>query len=448
MIKNIKMKKIASGIIAAAFLTSWTLTLSAQKGIETGTPFGSGEDSIRCLQNTSLYSTCYENKDFEMALDYWWQVFAECPASSEDIYIRGESMYKELFRSTIDAAYIDTVLMILSQRTLYFNNKPSNDLRKSLVLFELGGNYSVYTEQCYNLIKEVTDSFPDHIDHDYSMLLMAAAARSYSLDIIDTTEVLGAYTKAAGIVEAHLEVNPDDTRYIEAANRIDSIFRSSGAMTCGSIEAIYSRKVDKDLRDTILINKVFNILTETGCSGSDFYYRIAVKLFANKRSAENAVRLAELNFNRNNTDKAIGYFTEAFKLDTSKTVRSYVMTRVAAMELASGKRQEARNYGEYAYELNNKNGKALMIIAEAYAGSEIGDAFDNHSVNWVVVDYLKSAKNADPSLEEIANKKIEIYSKLFPTREEGYFRRINDEGKIYRVGGWIGEITRVRFRKE
>ena len=54
-------------------------------------------------------------------------------------------------------------------------------------------------------------------------------------------------------------------------------------MTCSSIEAIYSLKVDRDIHDTVLINKVFKILTEKDCSRSDFYYTIAVKIYANNR---------------------------------------------------------------------------------------------------------------------------------------------------------------------
>jgi tetratricopeptide (TPR) repeat protein len=286
------------------------------------------------------------------------------------------------------------------------------------------------------------------MDDSSSVLLMAAAARSYSLNIIDTTEVLAAYTKAAGTVEARLEIQPRDTRYVAAANKINSVFRSSGAMTCSSIEEIYSRKVDQNIKDTVLINKVFNLLTEKNCTNSDFFYRIAVKLYANNRSAENAVRLAELNIARKNTDKAVGYFTEAFKADTSKIVQSDVLTRVAETELASGKRQEARDRGEHAWQLNNKNGKALLVIAEAYAGSKIGEAFDNHSVYWVAVDYLNYAKAVDPSLKEKADAKIKAWSKLFPTREECYYRGITDEGITYSVGSWISEVTKVRFRKE
>ena len=88
------------------------------------------------------------------------------------------------------------------------------------------------------------------------------------------------------------------------------------------------------------------------------------------------------------------------------------------------------------------------FIAEAYAGSNIGDAFDNHAAYWVAVDYLRTAASLDPSLREEADAKIKAYSRLFPTREEGFYRGITDEGIVYRVGGWIGEITRVWFRKE
>ena len=415
-----RMKTSASGIITAVFLTIWTLSLSAQEEIEPGAP----------------------------AVNDWRQVLAEYPDSTEDLYIRAEAIYTELFRTTGDTAYIDSVLLILSQRTLYFNNKPANDLHKSLFLFENGGNDTMYVEECYNLIKEVAENFPDHIDHISSVLLMAAAARSYSFNTIDTTEVLAAYLKASGTVETQLEVHPEDSRYISAAKKIETIFRSSGAMTCSSIEVIYSPKVDQNHSDTVLINKVFNLLTEKNCTRSDFYYRIAVRIYANNRSAENAVRLAELNIARKNTDKAVGYFTEAFKADTSKAVQSEVLIRVAAWELAEGKRQEARDRGEHAWQLNKKNGKALIIIAEAYAGSKIGDAFDNHSVYWVAVDYLMFAKAVDPSLKETADAKIKAWSRLFPTREECYYRNITDQGIAYSVGSWISEVTKVRFRKE
>src|SRR5665811_913193 len=95
--KNRKMKQTATRILTIAVLTALSLSAVAQTGIVTGTAFGHGEDSIRCMRNTSLYSTYYENKDYNMALKFWRPVFNECPGSSKNTYIRGEAMYKDLF---------------------------------------------------------------------------------------------------------------------------------------------------------------------------------------------------------------------------------------------------------------------------------------------------------------------------------------------------------------
>lgn len=61
-------------------------------------------------------------------------------------------------------------------------------------------------------------------------------------------------------------------------------------------------------------------------------------MFANDRSAKNAVRLAELNADAGNNDKAISYFTEAYNRDTNSVVRSDVLIRVAMMELGQGEK--------------------------------------------------------------------------------------------------------------
>lgn len=448
MFTNRRTLSKAAGIFAAAVMTIVTTSLAAQEDITAASPAGSTGDSLRCLQNTSLYLSYFEKKDFSTALNCWRQVFNECPASSEDLYVKGEVMYTDLYRSTGDTSYLDTLVLVVSQRTFYFDNIPSNYVHLAEVLFELGGENSFYTEQCYNLLNEVADSFEDQTDHNFPVLLMRIAARAYSMKIIDIDEVALAYSRATGIVENKLSDLPGDQQYIMAAGSIDSIFRESGAMKCGIIEKIFAEKVDKDIKNTALVSKVFSMLGEKGCYSSDLYYRIAASMFANDRSVENTVRLAELNVIRKNTDKATWYFSEAYKIDTNRIVRSDVLIKVATWELESGKREEARDHCEQAYRLNNKNGRALFIIADAYAGSEIGDKFDNHSAYWVAVDYLRSAESIDPSLKEKADEKIKAYSRLFPTREECFYRRITEQGIIFNVGGWINEVTRVRFRQE
>ncbi|MCU0378685.1 MAG: hypothetical protein MUC78_10545, partial [Bacteroidales bacterium] len=250
------MNKKALRVVAALSLITISTGLSAQKGIDTGTPFGSGEDSVRCVQNTILYSGYLEKQEHDSALYYWRQVFSECPASSEDIYVSGEWIFKALFNTTGDSSYIDSVIMVMSLRTFYFDKKPSNDLAISQYLSEYGGSNPFYTELCYSLLREVADSAPGYIDDSSAVILVEAAAKAFSAAIIDTTQVLTAYLKAEEIINDHLKITPDDTRYTEAAERIMSLFRSSGAMTCTGIETIYSARVEEDIRDTLLLNEV------------------------------------------------------------------------------------------------------------------------------------------------------------------------------------------------
>lgn len=435
-------------IFSCALLIALSITSLAQKGVNTGTPFGRGDDSTRCLRNTSLYSTYYENKDYNMAVQFWRPVFNECPASSKNTYIKGEVMFKEFFRKTGNKAYIDTVMMILDQRTRYFNEAPMNALRKSFALYEFGGNDPVYAQQCYELIKGVMETSPQSFDYTYSSLYMAIAAKCYSLKVVDAPAVITAYSQSMKIVDGQLARKPDDARYRDAQKNIDAVFKSSGAASCSNLEELFTASVEKNPSDTSMLRKVISLLTETGCQNSELYYKAATSMYKSERTASSASQLAEMNVARKKYSEAEKYYTEAIELETNNTVKSSLLTKLATIELTSSNKQSARDFAKAAYSLDPTNGNALYIIAESYAGARIGEQFENQTVYWVVVDYLNRAKNIDPGLKSQVDERIAIYSKMYPTKEEAFFRSIVEEGATYFVDGWVNESTTVRFRKE
>jgi tetratricopeptide (TPR) repeat protein len=383
-----------------------------------------------------------------MAVQFWRPVFNECPGSSKNTYIRGEAMYKEFFRKTGDKAYIDTVLMILDLRTKYFKEPHLNNLRKSFALYEFGGNDPVYIKQCYDLIKGVMETSPQSFDQTYSSLYMAVTAKCYSLKLLGAPEVISAYSQSMKVVDGLLARKPDDARYIDAKKNIDAVFRSSGAASCPNIEELFTTEVDKNPSDTALLRKVLTLLTDAGCQNSELYFKAATKIYHTERSAASAAQLAEMNVARKKYDEAAKYYTEAVELETNSAVKSALLTKLATIELTSDNKQAARDFARSAYSLDPKNGNALYIIAESYAGARIGESFENQTVYWVVVDYLIRAKNTDPSLKDQADERIAIYSRLYPTKEEAFFRSMVDEGAAYQVGGWVNETTTIRFRKE
>lgn len=435
-------------ILTGLILSLFSFALQAQQGVDTGTPFGRGEDSTRCLRNTSLYSTYYENKDYNMAVQFWRPVFYECPGSSKNTYIKGEAMFKEFFRKTGNKAYIDTVMMILDQRTKYFNEEHSNSLRKAFALYEFGGNDPDFAKQCYDLIRNVMNVSPQSFDHTYSSLYMAITAKCYALKLIEAPEVITAYSQSMKVVDNQLSRKPDNGRYLEARKNIDAVFRSSGAASCENLEHLFTADVDNNPGDTAMLRKVITLLTETGCKDSELYYKTATNLYKSDPSAASAAQLAEMNVARKKYNEAEKYYTEAIELETDNLVKSGLLTKLATLELASDSKQAARDFARAAYSLDPTNGNALFIIAESYAGSRIGDTFENQTAYWVVVDYLVRARNTDPTLREQIDERIAIYSRLFPSKEEAFFRSLVEEGAPYQVGGWINESTTVRFKKE
>jgi len=434
-------------ILATALVVLLSHTVSGQSDNESGALSLNRNDTIRCSEMLTLIRTETDNAESGTALDMLRRLIAGCPALAEEMYIRGESIYRELFDRTGENEYIDSILMMLEQRSFYFNNRSSNDLHKADILFDLAGDEPDYLGLCYNILSEIAENSPDQMECSHFVRLATAAASLYAMDIIGSEETAHAFVTAIGTVDWRMENNPVSCQHAEDLGNMETFFRTSGLMSCESIGMLYSDKINRNFRDTAFVRKVYSMLQEAGCESSDLYYNVAVKMFANDGNASNAVRLAELNAARNNMDRAVAWFTEAYNRDTAGTVRSEVLLRVAMMELDRGKRQEARDRAEHAWQLNKKNAKALMLLAECYAGADLGNSFDNHAAYWVAADYLDAAVKADPSLRKEAEGKIKGYMQQFPTREDCFYRKILDEGVVYNVGGWINEITRVRFRK-
>jgi len=435
-------------IVASVLIGLMPGGISGQGVTDEGTLAGSEDDSLKCSDKMAACQAAIQGGDLAGGLDPWRQVLAGCPSFSEETYTCGESIYRTLFERTGGQEYIDSVIMILTQRTYYFGNKPANDLHKAEILFDLAGDDPAYLGLCYNILAEAAGSFPDQMECSHFVRMATVAASLYAMGVIDKDELGSAFVTAIGTVDWRMENHIAGCGDAEDLRNMETFYRTSGAMTCEGLETLYGEKLDRNFRDTAFVSKVFQMIQESGCTGSDLYYNVAVKMFASDRSAENAVRLAELNAAAGNNDKAISYFTEAYNRDTSKTVRSGVLIRVAMMELGQGKRQEARDRAEHAWQLNKRNAEALMLLAECYAGADLGNKFDNLAAYWVAADYLDAAVKADPSLRKEAEERIKVYMQNYPTREDCFYRKILDEGVVYTVGGWVNEVTRVRFRKE
>lgn len=92
-------------------LSLGTTAAFAQKGVEDGSRFGHGEDSIRCLQNISIYSEYVKTDNFTDAYKPWMAVFTEAPLAQVSTYTNGAKILRALIASSKDAAQQKSIWM-------------------------------------------------------------------------------------------------------------------------------------------------------------------------------------------------------------------------------------------------------------------------------------------------------------------------------------------------
>ena len=91
--------KALKSILLATFSLLFVLPAISQKGIEDGSKYGKGKDSINCIKNLSLYREFFKHNNYKDAISPWRGVFSECPASSEKMFVEGISMYRVFIES-------------------------------------------------------------------------------------------------------------------------------------------------------------------------------------------------------------------------------------------------------------------------------------------------------------------------------------------------------------
>lgn len=136
---------------------------NAQTGLESGTKYGIGEDSIRCVKNLSLYNEDFRNKNYDAAFPSWEIVFKECPAATVNIYLDGATMLKDKISKNRDAAKFEELYAYLmkvhDQRMQFFGNHPRTPTPaikgyKAVDMLNYKRDNSEVVAEAYQLLKD------------------------------------------------------------------------------------------------------------------------------------------------------------------------------------------------------------------------------------------------------------------------------------------------------
>ena len=448
-----------------AFFALASSAVMAQKGVEDGSRFGHGQDSIDCLNNISLYSENLKTKNYADAYTYWQKVFADAPVSRHSLYTDGVTILKNLIAGTKvleeRKAYADEMMKVYDQQLQYLDKL--NLLRKTpwteyYVKGEKAHNYLTYypkmdNNQAYDMLREVIETAGSknqyYIIGDYMKVSLAKFKADETHRETFIQDYLTSAEHIAAIAEKVQAMSNPNPKLIEAVAKIkdnvDGYFINSGAAECDQLEAIYAPKVEENKENLEYLRKVVAVMAMLNCTESETYYNASEYAHHIAPTAATAAGCAYRYLKRGDMAKSIEYFDQAIELDTVAESKAEYYYKAAVVLNSDRQLSKAKNYVSKAISLNGNKGVYHILLANIYAAAPQwnDEPLLDKCKYFVVLDRLNQAKRVDASVAEEANKMIAAYSTHTPAIQDLFMLGKKEGDKIH-VGGLINETTTIR----
>ena len=446
--KTVRTKSIYLTLAALLFM----MPLMAQTGMEDGSKYGQGQDSINCLMNLSLYREFFKHNNYRDAIAPWRNVFSECPASSERMYVDGVKMYKSFISKEKEEAreeeMIDTLMLIYDRRQEYFNDEANVLGRKAIDLLRYRRDDIEAIEEAHGYLSRSVELDKNDTRDAVIITFVTSSITLNKAGVLDQNQTISDYFQSAEIVDYNLEKNSRSRRWERAKEIIDENMIESGILTCEALNGYFEPKFEERKNNEEFLNKVINFYYESGCDRADLYVRASEKLYQINPSPESAYNVARLFVAKEEYEKAVKYYKEAVGgSDIKPETQANYYYELGLVTNVMKNYCDAINYAREAVKLDEDLGDAYLLMGDSFIASRknLGSEFEQRTAFWAAVDKYIQAKNADPSLADEANQRIADYVDMYPNKEEIFFREL-EEGDSYLVKGCINEYTTVRAR--
>ena len=431
----------------------------AQKGVEDGSRFGHGQDSLNCLKNISVYTEYVKTNNFKDAYPSWKAVFDEAPWAQIATYTNGAKILRALIAAEKDGAkqkeYFNLLMKVHDQRIQYLdqlNTLSKTKATKGDIMgtkahdyFSMGGQDN---NEAYAMFAEAIAAEKSNLPYYVLMEFVETSARKVKADEAHKEQFVQDYIAASGYAnEAFNAAKKESAKknYQIAKENIDAHFINSGVATCDNLQAIYAPKVEENKTNLDYLKSVMKVMKMLGCTEAEAYFAASELAHAIEPTAETAIGCGYMYYKKGDFDKCISYFDNAIELQQDPIQKADYYYSAAAVLFANKQLSKAKQYARQSIELNGENGKPYILIAQMYASSPkwSDEAALNKCVFFAVIDKLQKAKSVDPSCAEEADKLIRTYAGYTPKDEDLFFIGLK-KGDAVTIGGWIGETTTIR----
>ncbi len=436
-------------------------TAFAQKGVEDGSRFGHGQDSLNCLKNISIYTEYVKTNNFKDAYEPWKAVFTEAPLAQMTTYVNGAKILRNLIATEKDGAkqkqYFEELLKVHDQRIQYLDGLntlvKSKSTRGDIMAAKAHDFYSFMAlnpdiNTAYAIFKEAVELEQQNLPYYVMQEFADVSGQKIKSDEAHKEQFIQDYITIAGYAnEAYKGATKEKAKeqYKMAKDNIDAHFINSGVATCENLQEIYAPKVEENKANIEYLKSVITVMQKLGCKESEAYFAASEYAHAIEPTAATAFGCGAMYYKKGDINKSIEYFDNAIELETDLEQKSDYCYTAAQVLFANKQLSKARQYARKAIEYNETKGDPYILIAQMYANSPnwSEESALNKCTYFAAIDKLQKAKSVDPSVAEKANELISSYSRHTPKDEDLFFIGIK-KGNTVTIGGWIGETTTVR----
>lgn len=410
-----------------------------------------GTDSVQTLRELSTYREFVKQDNYKDALAPWRYVFFNAPGAKERTHVDGVAIYTDLIKKAkseeIKEKYVDTLLMIYDKRMECFGVDGETVIRKAIVMISYRAND---VEETYKTFKKGVEMAGDKTPYFAIYPYTVAAINAYKRGVIDDAELLNIYISNLEIIEKN-QNGKQAKKYQEAQDQVEQAVGNAGILSCENLKPILEKQYEADPENQKLWQNIFNQMKALRCASDPLFIEVSKKLFDVEPSAEIARILAMNASNQGQYSDAIKYFKEAIEREEDNENKAEYSLMLAEIYQKLDDFPSARSYARDAASFKSNWGQPYMLIGDLYRGSGpkcgSGTGFESQVVTWPAIDMYEKAKNIDPSLTSIANKKIVDTQQYMPSKGECFMRSLN-EGDAYKVECWIQANTTVRYGPE
>lgn len=410
-----------------------------------------GEDETKTKRNLSLYQELYKQKSYMEALPYWREVFFSAPKSSQNLYIRGVKMYKDLAKANegeLRETYIDTLLAISETRKVCFG--ATAKLKKSSAFdwytYRRKGNEPYILDLFSNTLATYQE---DSIVPPATFLVYwtdLALRANKQADTLSTDSVMVIYQTVSEIIEEQLQTEKAG-EYEGARQKInEKLALFNFVIDCDQVLPMIEKVYQENPNDTVTILKTYKKLKSFSCTDIPLFMEVASKVSMIQPSYQLFLFLAKKEKDAGDIGKAIEYYYKAIKLMDDVAEKEKIFLRIANLYYNIGDFRKVRSISNQVLTINPNSGKAYLVIGRTYASSGkicgTGTDFKSHTIVWAAVDTWKKAIAVDQSVREEAQSLINKYSQYMPTKQELFMNGVKI-GKKYKIA-CFGVTTRVR----